>query len=171
MPQLFSSVYRSLGRSLSYMPQLFASIYRSFCKIANLQDIDLKFSWLISAVNIDNSAKFCKFSVPRNCISKNRVFPCFGSVIYRLDQLCQKNLFCASPLSLTHDKNVMIILSMVLEILGGGTTPPMPLMGEGFILWTGGYGFIPLFWHIQNLYFYLWYKIETFQVVRLAFLV
>ena len=25
----------------------------------------------------------------------------------------------------------------------------------------------PPFWHIKNLYFYLWYEIETLQVVRL----
>ena len=50
-------------------------------------------------------------------------------------------------------------------------------MGEGFILLTRGYGFIggggctTPFWHAKNVYFYLWYGVETLQVVRLAFLV
>ena len=29
----------------------------------------------------------------------------------------------------------------------------------------------PPFWHVKNWYFYWWYKVETLQVVRLAFLV
>ena len=50
------------------------------------------------------------------------------------------------------------------------------LMGEGFILLTRGYRFMgggvpPPFWHVKNWYFYWWYKVETLQVVRLAFLV
>ena len=38
------------------------------------------------------------------------------------------------------------------------------LMGKGFILLTRGYGFMggtsPL-WHVKNLYFYLWYEVQT----------
>ena len=50
------------------------------------------------------------------------------------------------------------------------------LMGEGFILLARDYEFIgggvpPPFWHVENLYLYLWYEFETLQVVRLAFLV
>ena len=49
-----------------------------FCKIANLEDIDLKFSESISNVNIGNPAKFRDVSIPRSCISKNRDFRDFG---------------------------------------------------------------------------------------------
>ena len=36
-------------------------------------NIDLKFQGSISDVNIDNPAKFHKFSMPKSCISTNRV--------------------------------------------------------------------------------------------------
>ena len=53
----------------------------------------------------------------------------------------------------------------------GGTD----LMGEGSILLKRGYEFmggVPSpFWHVKNWYFYWWYKVETLQEVRLAFLV
>ena len=63
----------SMGRSVFYRPA-FSAFYRLFCKIANLWDIDLKFSGFISDVNIDIPAKFREVSMPRNCISKNRDF-------------------------------------------------------------------------------------------------
>ena len=48
------------------------------------------------------------------------------------------------------------------------------LMGEEFIFLTRGYGFMggvsSPFWHVRKMYFYLWYELETLQVVRLAFL-
>ena len=51
----------------------------------------------------------------------------------------------------------------------------LSLMREGFILLTKDYVFMGCvltpFWHVINLYFYLWYEVETLQVVRLAFLV
>ena len=65
------------GRSVFYRPAL-SAFYRLFCKIANFWDIDLKFSGFISDVNSDNPAKFREVSMPRNCISKNRVFRDFG---------------------------------------------------------------------------------------------
>ena len=58
--------------------QHLAPFYRLCCKIANLWDIDLKFSGFISDVNSDNPAKFCEVSMPRSCISKNRFFRDFG---------------------------------------------------------------------------------------------
>ena len=58
--------------------QHLAPFYRLFCKIANLGDIDLKFSGSISDVNIDNHAKFGEVGIPRSCFSKNRVFRDFG---------------------------------------------------------------------------------------------
>ena len=49
------------------------------------------------------------------------------------------------------------------------------LMGEGCNLFTRGFEFIsgdePPFWHAKDLYFYVWYEVETLQVVILAFLV
>ena len=40
---------------------------------------------------------------------------------------------------------------------------------KGLRIYGGG---VPSpFWHIKNWYFYWWYKVETLQVVRLAFLV
>ena len=63
---------------LYFTDQLFSAFYRLFCKIANLWDIDLKFSGFISDVNSDNPAKFREVSMPRSCISKNRVFQDFG---------------------------------------------------------------------------------------------
>ena len=47
-------------------------------------DIDLKFSGSISDVNIDNPAKFREVSMPKSCISKNRVSGDFG--LYFTDQ-------------------------------------------------------------------------------------
>ena len=58
--------------------QLFAGYYRLLCKIANLWDIDLKFSGFISDVNMDNPAKFREVSMPRSWTSKNRDFRDFG---------------------------------------------------------------------------------------------
>ena len=57
---------------------LFSAFYRLFCKIADLWDIDLKFSGFIFDVNIDNPAKFREASMPRSCISKYRDFRYFG---------------------------------------------------------------------------------------------
>ena len=37
--------------------------------MANLQDIDLKFSESISDINIDNPTKFCGVTISKNCIS------------------------------------------------------------------------------------------------------
>ena len=54
-----------------------------FCKIANLWDIDLKFS----DVNIINPAKVREVSIPRHCISKNCFFFRFWCVVYRSDKL------------------------------------------------------------------------------------
>ena len=53
----------------------FCGIFRLFCKISNLQDINLKLSRLISNVDIDNSAN-------------SEIFV-FRSVIYRLDKICK----------------------------------------------------------------------------------
>ena len=50
------------GHSVFYRPA-FASFLRLFCKIANLQDIDLKFAGSISDSNIDNPAKFREVSL------------------------------------------------------------------------------------------------------------
>ena len=48
------------------------------------------------------------------------------------------------------------------------------LRGEGFILLTRcnifKVGVPPPFWQVKKIYFYLWYELETLQVVRLAFL-
>ena len=56
-------------------------------------DIDLKFSKLIFIVNIDIPAKFCKITMPKRCISKYQLILGF-SLVFKLDRLCQKNLFC-----------------------------------------------------------------------------
>ena len=83
------------GCSVFYR-QAFPAFYRLFCKIANLWDIDLKFSGSIFDVNSDNPEKFHEVSMPRSCISKNG-FSGFWSVICRGHQLCQKKFwFCAS---------------------------------------------------------------------------
>ena len=66
-----------MNRSVFYGP-VFSGIYILFCKIANLGDIDLKFSGSISDINIDNPAKFGEVSMPKSYISKNRVFRDFG---------------------------------------------------------------------------------------------
>ena len=63
---------------LYFTDQLFSAFYRLFFKIANLLDIDLKFSGFISDVNIDIPAKFREVSRSRSCISKNRDFRDFG---------------------------------------------------------------------------------------------
>ena len=62
-----------MDHSVFYRPA-FSAFYRLFCKIANLGDIDLKFSRFICDVNSDNPAKFHEVSMPRSCISKNRDF-------------------------------------------------------------------------------------------------
>ena len=73
---------RDLGRILwavlYFKYQIFSAFHRLFCEIANLRDIDLKFSGFISDVNIDIPAKFLEVSMPRNCISENRDFRDFG---------------------------------------------------------------------------------------------
>ena len=56
-----------MGCSVFYRPA-FSAFYRMFCKIANLWDIDLKFSGFISDVNIGNPA----ISMPRSCISRKQ---------------------------------------------------------------------------------------------------
>ena len=66
-------------RYLNFTDQLFfGTYYISFCKIANICDIDLKFSGLVSDVNMDNPAKFREVGMPRKCIFKNRDFRNFG---------------------------------------------------------------------------------------------
>ena len=64
---------------------------------------------------------------------------------------------------------------LILDLKKTVATNKSSLMGEGFILLTRGYGFMggwtTPFWHVINWYFYWWYKVETLQVVRLAFLV
>ena len=57
--------------------------FTKFCRIftiwvVTIWDIDLKLSGFISYVNSDNLAKFREVSIPRTCISKNRVFRDFG---------------------------------------------------------------------------------------------
>ena len=80
-PSDFGEVTRPIsyfmGRSVFY-GQVFLAFYRLFCKIADIRDIDLKFSGSISDVNSDNPAQFLEVSMPRSCISKNRVFQNFG---------------------------------------------------------------------------------------------
>ena len=51
---------------------------------------------------------------------------------------------------------------------------PINLMEEELINFTGGCGLmrdVNPFWHVQKLFFCIWYEIKTLQVVRLAFLV
>ena len=62
-----------MGRSVFYKPA-FLAFYRLFCKVANLRDIDLEFSGCTSDVNLNNPAKFCEVSMPKNCIFQNRDF-------------------------------------------------------------------------------------------------
>ena len=62
-----------IGRFI-FTDQHWAPFYRFFCKIANHQDINLRFSGSISYVDLDNSAKFREVSMPRICISKKRGF-------------------------------------------------------------------------------------------------
>ena len=67
-----------IGPFVFYRPA-FLAFYRLFCKIANLWDMDLKISLFISHVNSDNPAKFREVSMPRNCLSKNRICSCISS--------------------------------------------------------------------------------------------
>ena len=116
---------RILYTVLYFTDQHLAPLYRLFCKIANLWDIDLKFSGFICDVNSDNPAKFREVSMPRSCISKNRVF---GILVCNLQtsQVKSKNFFWfrASSLSLTSGTNFMVIPPVVSEILGGVVPPP-----------------------------------------------
>ena len=59
-----------VDRSVFYSP----AISRLFCKIANLWDVDLKFSGIISDVNMDKTAKFCEVSMPWSNIFLNLDF-------------------------------------------------------------------------------------------------
>ena len=59
---------RILQTGLYFTDQLFSVFYRLFFEIANLCDIDLKFSGFIFDINSDNHAKFRKVSMPRSCV-------------------------------------------------------------------------------------------------------
>ena len=65
-----------------FKEQLFSVFHRVFCKIANVSDIDLKFSGSISDFNIDDPAKFREVGMPKSCISRNWVFSGFWSAIH-----------------------------------------------------------------------------------------
>ena len=68
---------RILYAILYFTDKHFASLFKLFCKIANPQDIDLKFSGSISDIDIDSPTKCREGSMLRICISKNSVFPKF----------------------------------------------------------------------------------------------
>ena len=70
-------ICRILCAVLYFTDQLLSAFYRLFSKLLNLSDIDLKFSGLISDVNSDYPAKFCKVSMPGSCIPKIQVFQDF----------------------------------------------------------------------------------------------
>ena len=85
---------------LYFTDQHLAPFYRLFCKIANLWDIDLKFSGFISDVNCDNPEKYREFSMPRNWISKNRVFRDFGlSLIFSKITVITQSIFCINTVT------------------------------------------------------------------------
>jgi len=108
-----------------------APFYRLYCKIANLWDIDLKFSGLISDVNSDNSAKFCKDC--SSCFSRKQATWAF--LDFADPQLTDQTssvkkifLISASLRSLTSGGNFMVICPVVFEILGGGGLSPLSQM-------------------------------------------
>ena len=79
-----------------FKDQLFPAFYRLFCKIATLWDIDLKFSGIISDINMDNPAKFREVSMPRSWISKNRDFRNFDLWFTNQARYVNSFWFCAS---------------------------------------------------------------------------
>ena len=104
----------SMGRSVFYR-QLFSAYHRLFCKVTNLWEINLNFSVSIPDVNIYKTAKLRDVSMPKSCISKNRVFR--NSVIYSLDKVCQFFSFRAYLCIPTYGKNVIVTSVVVSEIL------------------------------------------------------
>ena len=102
--------------------------------IANLKDIDLKFSGLISDVNIDNPAKYGEVSMPRTCLKS--FFGGFWSVFLKIrfwgilvcnlqtSQLMSRKISDFVPPHQTFGKNFMVIHPVVSEILGGLYHPP-----------------------------------------------
>ena len=71
-------LFRMLWAVLCFTVQLFTAFHRLFCKIANLGDIDLKFSGSLSDFNVGNPAKIREVTMPKSCISKDRDFRTFG---------------------------------------------------------------------------------------------
>ena len=74
----------SMGRTGFHRP----AFYRLFCKLANLGDIDLKFSGLIFDININNNpANFLKLACSEVAVSENRLFERFLTLTLRTHNL------------------------------------------------------------------------------------
>ena len=80
-----------MGHSVFYRPAFGAMLL--FCKAANFWDIDLKFLEYISGVNIDNPAKFCIVSMPRNTFP-NIVFQDFDCYLHTMPVVLKKLILC-----------------------------------------------------------------------------
>ena len=102
---------------LYFTDKLFSAFYRLFCKIANLWNIDLKFSGFISNINLDNPENFCKLSMSRSYFSKNLDIRDFARYVKYI-------LFCAFICILTCGKNLIVIIFLVFKISGGCFQPP-----------------------------------------------
>ena len=61
---------------------------------------------------------------------------------------------------------ILLIFYFTFHPINGRRIYPF---NKGLRIYEGGVP--PHFWHVKNRYFYWWYKVETLQVVRLAFLV
>ena len=69
---------KNLLAVLLFTDQHFLAFHILFCKMANILDINLKFTRSIPDVNIFNRAKFREFSMPKFYIFKYCVFWNFG---------------------------------------------------------------------------------------------
>ena len=67
--------------SLHFTIHLFTVFFRLICKLANIRDIDLRFSGTISDINFDDIAKFREVGMRRSCIFRNRFFQ---NLVYNL---------------------------------------------------------------------------------------